>query len=256
VGEDGGETAASCLYIGDVGDNLRVRPYITVYAVKEPFEYQAAHLVGTWHGIYPGGPEDSETLLVHPRSGRIYVVTKAEAETSEIYRFAKQAGDEAEILEHVASIALPDDGSSRLTTGGDWDPDGDRVAIRTYSGVWEWEADPCLPDEHWGAAPVFLGTSEGQGEAVAYDLEGNIVTTSEGSPMAVSQLACLDVGPAGAPCDTGGPELAVPATEGGCAGCGEGDSGLAWLLLPLGTGRLRSRRLRCRDRSRRRSGPC
>lgn len=254
---DGG----SCLYIGDVGDNPRARPYVTVYAVREPAEGEPAAVIATWNVTYPDAQaRDSEALLVHPLTGRIDLVTKEDADSCGVYRFpAEPTGDDLGSLALVATLSFEGEGGTRTVTGADWDPDGDRVVIRTYTTAYEWQADPCAPDAHWGAVPLALSTSDTQGEALAYNAIGDIVTCSEGSPMVVKRLICAEAGQGGGPCDTGlgdsdtddeggGGVLAPPLDDGGC-GCSSAGAG-AWSLLALGCAALRTRRRGCPDRSR------
>jgi hypothetical protein len=67
----------SWLYVGDIGDNARLRGEISVHQVEEPRERGDQSVVPTTYRFrYPDGRHDAEALLVHPRSKRIYIVTK------------------------------------------------------------------------------------------------------------------------------------------------------------------------------------
>ena len=235
---------SSCLYIGDVGDNGQARPYVSVYAVREPAEGEPAELVGTWNASYPeGAAQNSEALMVHPRTGRIDLVTKVNADSSGVYRFpAAATWDAIGELELIATVAISGKGGSLSVTGSDWDPDGDRVVIRTYSAAYQWSADPCEPDAHWGDEPLSWYTSDGQGEAIAFNGIGDLVTSSEGNPMVLKRLVCAEPGDGSGPCDTGGPldsaEDDAPGTgpphwddERGCGCGGGGTTGIALLVV-------------------------
>ncbi len=198
---DGGH----CFYIGDIGDNGRSRETVTVYAVAEPGAGEAATVVATWHAMYPSGAQDSETLFVHPRTGRIYLATKNNDDSgSIIYRFAEQPGDHPLYLEEVHSWALED--GNLTTTGGDWDLDGDRLAIRTYNMVWEWDTDPCDPDAHWDQEPSGWPVKGSGGEAIAYSLDGDLLAVTEGSEMDITRLRCVEPGSGSGDCDSGDPD--------------------------------------------------
>ncbi len=195
-----------CLYIGDVGDNGRSRDDVAVYCVREPQPGEPAEVLASWKGTYPKLPMDSETVFVHPRSGRIYLATKdIEAGSSEIYRFAEQPGDKPLPLEHVHTWKITGGGNNTATTGGDWDRDGDRLVIRTYADVYEWSTDPCDPDAHWGETPTAWLVGDQHGEAIAYDEQGDLLAVTEGDPMVITRLACQKAGPGSEPCDTGEP---------------------------------------------------
>lgn len=252
-----------CLYIGDVGDNPRVRPYVSVYAVREPGVGQPAEAIASWHAAYPDGTaRDSEALLVHPLTGRIDLVTKDDAESCGVYRFPLEPGEAIGVLEQVAALTIEGEGGARTVTGADWDPNGDRVVLRTYTTAWEWSADPCEPDAHWGRGPRGLALSDGQGEAIAYNNIGDIVVSSEGDPMVLKRLVCEEVGEGAGPCDSGLADSAPPGdsdrvpgtrvrlTQDGC-GC-SGGLAPAWLVLLAGPVlALRTRSRGCRGRSRR-----
>ena len=78
-GPDRGRASASCLFLGDVGDNGAVRPAVTIYRVEEP-AVTSTMAEGTLHGDkvvlrYPDSPHDVEAMYVSP-DGTIYLLTK------------------------------------------------------------------------------------------------------------------------------------------------------------------------------------
>ncbi len=192
-----------CLYIGDIGDNSRTRDSIAVYVVEEPAPGAQAEVIATFPAFYPEGVAmDSEALFVHPRTGRIYLATKDhDSDTSFIFRFHHEPTEAPqELTEVYAWMPEPPD---TAVTGGAWDPDGDRLVIRTYAWAFVWSTDPCEPEAHWGqpATPQLVGDS--RGESIAFDLDGGMVAVTEGGVMSIAQLACLAPGPGSGPCDTG-----------------------------------------------------
>lgn len=217
-----------CLYIGDIGDNNEDRPNITVYVVREPEAGDSkVKGVARYTAVFPDGPRDAEALLVQPCTGRIHLVTKAGDGLSTIYRMPFDPGRDAVSLEEVGKVQIEGPtAEARRVSGGDWDIDGERLVLRTASQILEWNTDPDAPNAHWSDAPrVIVGADERKGEAVAFDLDGGLVTTSEGTPMPVSRFPC-STEPSSAEC-------VFPQT-GGC-GCATGhpSSGL-WVLLGLG----------------------
>ncbi|MCB9696290.1 MAG: hypothetical protein H6738_05855 [Alphaproteobacteria bacterium] len=226
-----------CLYIGDIGDNDATRTNITVYVVREPVEGDdRIKSIRRYVGVYPDGPVDAETLMVHPCTGRIHVVTKADDGISTIFRFPFDP-DGTTVLEQVDKVAIDAptlDG--RQITGGDWDPDGERVALRGSDRIFEWTTDPDRPNGHWNDPPtVLVGTTEVQGEGLAYGLDGEIVTVGEGSPIPMSISRCDELTPLQGTCE-------FPQTGRSC-GCASGPRAPgATLLATLGL--LRRRRIR------------
>ncbi len=186
--------AGDCLYIGDIGDNDGSRSELTVYVVPEPQPGDdTVKATFRWIGVYPDGAHDAETLLVHPCTGRVHVVTKDPDGRSGVYRFPPGPADgDVVSLEDVGTITV--EGlvqADREVSGGDWHPDGDHVVLRTNSQVFEWRTDPTAPNAHWSDAPEQLGAAnEAQGEAIAYGVDGSLVTTSEGQPMQIQQRVC------------------------------------------------------------------
>ncbi len=187
---------ATYLYVGDIGDNGAHRDHVRVLRVPEP-EVSAgqpwveANLDGVEVRafVYPESAHDAETLLVDPRSGDVYLVTKKTDGHSGVYRaaspFAQAAGPEPLVLERVADLdfgseALP---GMVLATGGDVSPAGDAVLILTYNGAFWWarpEGQPlhaAFAGRGW-PAPVVLQPAH---EAIAFQPDGaGYLTVREG----------------------------------------------------------------------------
>ncbi len=207
-----------CLYIGDIGDNNDDRAQITIYVVREPESGDTkVKLAERYTAVYPKGPADAEALLVQPCTGRIHIVTKGSDGLSTIYRMPFDPGRDVVTLEEVGKVEI--DGptaETRRVSGGDWDLDGDRLVLRTSSQILEWQTDPNAPNAHWSDPPrILVGADERKGEGVAFDLEGGLVTTSEGSPMPVSV----------SPCDTTPSEHVCEFPQTGRCGCAQGETG-------------------------------
>lgn len=167
------------LYIGDIGDNAGSRTSVDVYVVAER-EPPGRGETATWdverrHVLsYPTGPFDAETLLVHPRTGALFVVTKGSPAV--VLR-----GDASGRMSLVGALRLP--GLVGLPTGGDINADGAHVIVTTYDRAFELSLDRGRAfDSIWRARPreVALPLAP-QREAIAYTADGGaIVSTSEG----------------------------------------------------------------------------
>ncbi|HEY0051242.1 MAG TPA: hypothetical protein VGB68_18245 [Pyrinomonadaceae bacterium] len=193
------EQSECFLYIGEIGNNSRSRGEFAVYRVKEPslsgkkesskkkpLSTETAEAVKF---EYPELRHDAETLLVHPGSGDIYVLTKRLSGASAVYKL--KAGfdlNKTNTLEKIADFAVPAIPNG-LLTGGSISPDGKRVVVCDYFAAYE----IVLPkqaknfDEIWKQKPqkIELG-QRAQGEAIAYAADGKaIYATSEekGSPL-------------------------------------------------------------------------
>lgn len=192
----GGDRAA-CLFIGDIGDNGLARQpsdgSAATYAIHrlvepEPVQGSTQRIARSGYDTfpfrYPDGPHNAETLLVHPVTGRIYVVTKEGfGKRSTVFRLPEAAQPGVmSTLEKVALLAAP--GPANFpATGGDISSCGDRLLLRTYDVLFEFRAAPGStdPEAMFAATPTLAPVgSEDQGEAVAWlpDSTG-YVTVSE-----------------------------------------------------------------------------
>ena len=179
-------SAERCLFFGDFGDNDAKRTDYVVYRAREP-----ATLDGTTTDVaaeripfrYPDGSHDCETMLVHPTTGRLTVVTKERNGLSGVYSFPPglAAGKTASL---TRAGTLKELAGSPLVTAGDVHPEGRGVLLRTYSSLHYFAGAPGQSvEEMLTAAPCAVTVAtEAQGESVAWLRSGNgYVTLSEGA---------------------------------------------------------------------------
>ncbi|NCG18530.1 MAG: hypothetical protein GWP91_05915 [Rhodobacterales bacterium] len=221
-----------CLYIADIGDNNADRGTVSVYIVREPeAQGKPAKRVEKRTGYYEAGPRDAEALMVHPCTGDIQLITKDGDGQSQVYQFIE--GNPSKPLKLLASFNL--DGltsTTRAVTAADYNKTGDQLVVRTAGGIWIWQVDPNDPNAHWSDTPIAVdGVGLTDGEAITFDLDGDLVTTSEGSPMQVGIVEC-DVQIAS------NPVCNFPQTGAQC-GCQSttSTSGGLWLLALLSLAR-------------------
>lgn len=203
------EQGRSTLFLADIGDNNGRRDLgLLVHAVPEPQVDESRTGVAvdlppqaSYRLRYEDGPRDAETLLVHPGTGRLYIVTKGLSGRPALYAAPERlAPDRPNALERVGEVELERTGTpggpgigevaSTLVTAGDISPDGGRLALRTYTDLYEWriedgdvaralDGDP----EVTALPPVF------QGEALGYTRDGTaLLTTSEGESAPVHRV--------------------------------------------------------------------
>lgn len=183
IGPCGPASADSCLYVGDIGDNVRARASIRVFRVPEPeLPATAAVRAEVVELRYPGEPHDAEALLVDD-SGGLLIVTKARFD-AELGRTAPTllfAGDvRGGELVPLARIDLPLPArplASRrygnVVTGADSAPG--RVLLRTYDHAVEFTAPapdaPLAGFPDWPSREVPVAWQP-QAEAIAYTRDG------------------------------------------------------------------------------------
>jgi len=112
------------LWVGDIGDNRRWRGSVRVHRIV-PVRESGTVPSTTYDLAYPGGPHDAETLLVHPRTGRLLLVTKGYG-GGVVYRAPRRLrAGETHVLEQVGRV-------QGLVTDGTFLAGGDRLLLRTY----------------------------------------------------------------------------------------------------------------------------
>lgn len=119
-------TGRGVLWFADIGDNLDgAWPDISVYKVMEPPALRDATVTAVRYRFrYADGGRNAEGVMVHPRTGRLYVVTKEFA--GSVYAAPKTLrADRVNILRKVAAAPL-------MATDAAYAPDGSSYVIRTY----------------------------------------------------------------------------------------------------------------------------
>lgn len=188
------DSAGKCwLYIGEIGDNKLQKAERTVYRVPEPSvtastgstkkDPLAAPGTEAMNFIYPDGSHNAETLMVHPKTGDIYVLTKMVTGPAEIYRIKPAFGSgQAQKAEHLGSISVPAIPNG-LLTGGDISPDGRRVILCDYGQAFELALPDGVEqfDAVWKVTPVGVELGKRKnGETVCYSPDGmTLYATSE-----------------------------------------------------------------------------
>ncbi len=194
-----------CLYIGDIGDNLRVRLTIQIYKIPEPDlpedptkEVESAE-PEIWHLNYPDGRHNAECLMMHPQTRRLYLLTKKENGLSALYQVPdSRVAGRAMKLEKITSLTFPAmprlgkrPSDASATTGGAFSPDGRRLVISTYSYLHEWRLTPGRPLVEVLKKPphLIMPPLARQMEAVCYDADNvSLWFTSEQLPAPLYHL--------------------------------------------------------------------
>ena len=183
------------LWLSDTGDNRKARETVAVIRVRQDGQASLHRLT------YPDGQHDTEAILLD-RRGVPHLVTKHVLGQSKVYRPTGPLRSPGPTpLEQVATVGFgvtdtpggpPEAGSvgSMLVTGGAVSHDGKVVALRTYTDVYLFPA----PD---GDVVAALGREsvriplpdEPQGEAIAFDPDGTLLSGSEGLDQPIRAIA-------------------------------------------------------------------
>jgi hypothetical protein len=207
LGPCGKET---CLFFGDIGDNMRKRSDYTVYRVREPTIPAAVlrdvvpeplNLEAHWEPLpfgYPGGERfNAEALLVHPVTGDLYVVTKEQsAQRSRVFKFPQPLTPRQTVtLIDLGPAAFPTT-QDTLATAADIHPCGNQLLVRMYNRIASQRLDS--PDAGFDSIftqPVYempTPIDEPQGEAIAWGPDGqSFFTASEHTGQQLHRVRCI-----------------------------------------------------------------
>ncbi|WP_020657793.1 hypothetical protein [Amycolatopsis benzoatilytica] len=223
--EDLARTADGTLWLSDTGDNRAKRDTVALLERKPAGGPVTVHRL-----TYPDGPHDTEALIMDP-SGTPFLVTKDVLGDSKVYKpVGPLAAPGPTKLEKVGDLRLhstdtqggPVGGfGTVLVTGGATSADGKVIALRTYTDAYVYAA----PDGDVAAAlqraPVRVPLpGEKQGEAIAFEPDGTLLSGSEGvgEPVraiknATSLVTAKAVVPEGKPGSAPQPQPASPAED-------------------------------------------
>ncbi|MFC4910777.1 hypothetical protein [Actinomadura gamaensis] len=168
------------IFVADIGDNLGgAWPYVTVYRITEPPVLRSQTIEATAFRLkYEDGPRNAETLMINPRTNRLYIASKLLA--GALYEApAKLSASGFNKLRRVGD-APP------IATDGAFAPDGNSFVIRTYFGarIYRMKPDGTPGDSHSIPLP-----QQKQGESVTYTPDGSsLLVGSEGDAQPVYQV--------------------------------------------------------------------
>ena len=197
------KTGKCFIYIGETGNNKLKRPEHLVYRVAEPIvrpddvksnrsEPLATAAVESTRFTYPDFDQDAETLLVHPHTGAIYIVTKRVSGPAGVYRVKPDFGSaDTQPAESVGELSVPAIPNGFLT-GGDISPDGRHLIVCDYTRAYEYHLPESAAgfDAIWkeAAMPIELGPRK-VGESICYNADGSsLFATSEGENSPVIEV--------------------------------------------------------------------
>jgi hypothetical protein len=213
------------VWVADIGDNLGRRDSVLVVRVPvgrgDRSVRPAAHRLA-----WPRGPRDAETLLRHPRTGRLYLVDKGVLGGTLAAAPRRLRTDRVNRLQPVGPVL-------GLATDGAFWPDGRHVVLRSYARAVVY-AFPSL--EPVGDLPL---PAQDQGEGLAVTPDGRVLVSSEGIGQPVlevrvpARLRRTLEAPA-SPASPGAAESsgsAVPSPQQPTAGDGVGTGGASPLLV-------------------------
>ncbi len=186
--EDLARTPDGAFWLADIGDNNKNRETVALTKLTPDGKATLYRLT------YPDGAHDAEALLID-RKGVPYIVTKVPLGAAGVYRpeGALQSPGPTKLTQ-VASVdvqttetpggptRIPHSIASVLVTGGAVSADGTVIALRTYTDAYLYSAPDGDIVAALGRTPIQVPLpNEPQGEAIAFDPDGNLLSGSEGA---------------------------------------------------------------------------
>ncbi len=186
------------LFVADTGNNGLDRDELTVWRLPEPVlahvlpgQILTSEPAAAIRFRYPDGTHNAEALVVHPTTGRIYLITKT-AGTAGVYRFpSSDPAAGVQVLERLGDFAA--DGE---VTAADLTADARRLLVRTFPAVQEYAIAAGADFEQIFFQPRRVlpdaGGAEPKSEAICFDLDDReFYTTDElrPEPIHVARVA-------------------------------------------------------------------
>lgn len=179
------------LLVGDIGDNRKQYPYVTVHLFEEPLVDGEATTIDTIpkgdikHFIftYEDGPRDAESLIFDPVDSAIYIISKRELEAG-IYRAKLPERYTGDTLTLKCVGKLP----HTFITGADISPDGSEILVKNLLDVYYWKRRPgeTVATALQRPAVRLPYVPEPQGEAIAFARDGSGYYTLSESPLGLT----------------------------------------------------------------------
>ncbi|GHB16670.1 hypothetical protein GCM10010392_51430 [Streptomyces clavifer] len=197
------------LYVGDIGDNLGGSwDHVWIYRFPEPKQLADATVQATQFDVkYADGARDAEALMVHPKTGRVYIASKNEDGGGLYEGPAKLTTGGANVFRRVGEVPWVTDGA--------FSPDGKDLLLRSYFSTRGY----AFEDGRLGADYRVRAPIQGQSESVTYTADGSAMMF--GSEGERSEVVRVDVEGGGS--DGGGSK--TPSGEDGASSSGAGGDG-------------------------------
>jgi hypothetical protein len=161
------------VYVADIGDNNANHKLKYIYRFEEPVlgNQSGEIIITSFDKIVfrlEDGEKDTESVMIHPETKNIYLVSKRE---KPVYLYELQypyaAGD---TLTAKKIISLP---LTQIVAAG-FSPDGQEIVMKNYDNIYYWNLNHRTIQNALRDKPAVLNyTEEPQGEAIAFKLDGS-----------------------------------------------------------------------------------
>lgn len=185
------DLGTSCVFVGDIGDNFRVRSSVAVIVFEEPDldVRKDAHFESNWSVAtlrYPARAENAEGLAV-TESGDLLIVTKHDGVPAQVFRVPR--AELADALQGPPGLMQPHGTIevrwNSFVTAATWSKRGELV-VRTYYEVFFWRRE----GDGWSQSrpPCFIGHAGPAGEGLEEARDGVLYLSREATREAPPTL--------------------------------------------------------------------
>ncbi|MGW7363271.1 WD40 repeat domain-containing protein [Streptomyces sp. NPDC054841] len=231
VGPDGN------VYVGDIGDNANGSwDHVWIYRFPEPRRLKDITVHATQYTVqYADGARNAEAMMVHPKTGRIYIASKNEDGGGLYEGPPRLVTGGTNVFRRIGEVPWVTDGA--------FSPDGKELVLRSYFSArgYEWRDGRLGPDHHV-SAPL-----QGQSESVTYTTDGKALmfgTEGEQSEVVRRELEKDDAKGSGSTSSSGGAGASSGDDDGGAGGNGLAAPAGALVAAAVVVLAVRSRRRR------------
>ena len=159
---------ANRLYVADIGNNVEIRPRVTVYRIPEPDpENSGAKLIPEefWYLEFPDKSFDAESVFVWKEFG--YVISKtSKGKKARLYRWPLSRVGESIRLEELGKLDV-----KSPVTGADLSVDGRKLGLVATDGAYVIELENSI-NSAVDREPFQVKSKKGQIEGCAFDRDG------------------------------------------------------------------------------------
>lgn len=168
----GPEAGKNYIYVADIGDNMAIFPYKTIYRFEEPKFTEGTSQISITDFdrivFQLDVKKDTESLLVDPKTKNLYVISKREKPVYVYELKYPYSTTDTLTAQKIGSIPFGQ------IVAADFSPDGNEVLIKNYNNVFYWRLD----NENLASAlkrspAIVTYEAEPQGESVTFARDGS-----------------------------------------------------------------------------------
>lgn len=169
----GPEAGKRYVYVADIGDNNAKHDVKYIYRFEEPPASAQTDKItitefDTIAFTLEDGKKDTESIMIHPETNDIYLVSKREKPVY-IYQLSSPfSTKETLVAKRLLSLPL-----TQIVSAG-FSPDGQEIVMKNYDEIYYWQVGQQSVEGALADQPVKLCYSEEpQGESIAFNTDGS-----------------------------------------------------------------------------------